>query len=735
MLCLALPAWAQGRDEVPPSGSNFGRVGLVEMPNARFRPDGSIEGGLAARRQRSFGFVNFQALPFLETTFRLTERLNGTTGRGTTTDRAFDVKLQLWDENDWRPALALGLQDFLGTGLYGGEFLVASKRFWSVDATLGLGWGRLATGGDLPNPFGYGLAQLNTRPRSVGQGGTFALNSIFRGPHAGVFGGLEWSVPPIATSLGEIEGLRAKIEYSADTLRDERGGYPARTTNLRGEARSRVNYGLQWQPNRHLDLGLSFTHGTDLLLRASLRLDPHNPPEVVRRPPPPLLARPEPVPETAEERAAPSPTWPQWLAQAASGVNGAIRLGRDDAEGEASDNAAVARRLFPALREAGFSPIALDIGGEEARLTISGGRFRTLPQVVGRVVRAAQPHLPAEVERIRVVWERDGAVVARLVVLREAFEQAARHIGSAEEILGSAQLLPAEREVSATEAQAGVPRLSWGIAPQVNLQLGDPRTSVRWQAGVAAGGRLDLGSGLGLAGSVSQAVAGNLDQGLPSDSRLPRVRSDFARYAREGRTSIPALYAERLWNPATDIYARVTAGLLEPMFGGVSAEVLWRPVDRAWAVGLDVSHVRQREYRQGLGFLPYAVTTGHASLYLDLPVWSLFTVLRAGRYLAGDWGGTVEVGRRFDNGIEVGGFATFTNVRARDFGEGSFDKGIYVRIPFDLFGADSRSRAALNLRPVQRDGGQRLQVDSPLWDVARDGRARDLQRGADWFLR
>jgi hypothetical protein len=103
---------------------------------------------------------------------------------------------------------------------------------------------------------------------------------------------------------------------------------------------------------------------------------------------------------------------------------------------------------------------------------------------------------------------------------------------------------------------------------------------VRWQAGVAAGRAARPRLGLGLAGSVSQAVAGNLDQGLPSDSRLPRVRSDFARYAREGRTSIPALYAERLWNPATDIYARVTAGLLEPMFGGVSAEMLWRPVDR-----------------------------------------------------------------------------------------------------------------------------------------------------------
>ena len=34
----------------------------------------------------------------------------------------------------------------------------------------------------------------------------------------------------------------------------------------------------------------------------------------------------------------------------------------------------------------------------------------------------------------------------------------------------------------------------------------------------------------------------------------------------------------------------------------------------------------------------------------------VYGILRAGRYLAGDWGGTVEIGRRFDSGIEVGGF-------------------------------------------------------------------------------
>jgi hypothetical protein len=39
------------------------------------------------------------------------------------------------------------------------------------------------------------------------------------------------------------------------------------------------------------------------------------------------------------------------------------------------------------------------------------------------------------------------------------------------------------------------------------------------------------------------------------------------------------------------------------------------------------------------------------------------------------------------------------------------------------------------VRPVQRDGGQRLAVDNPLWEVARDGRADALQRGFMGFVR
>ena len=674
---------------MPATGSDFGGVGLVEMRNARFRPDGTVEAGAAWRHQRQFWFLNFQALPFLETSFRLTDRLDATRGRGTSNDRAFDLKLRLWQENAWRPALAVGLQDAIGTGLYAGEYLVASKRFWNFDLSLGLGWGRLGTGGDLRNPAGLAWDRLGNRTRRVGEGGTPQFGSWFRGRDAAVFGGVEWSAPPLPTPWGEVEGLRAKLEWSGDALRDERGGYPRTLIGLRGQAATRLNLGLQWQPNPWLDAGLHLVHGTDLLFRLSLRTDPDRPPEFPRPPPPRLAPRPE--------------------AEGDGGTGG-----RD--------------ALHAVLREAGFTLTGFAVEGMEARLAVEGGRYATLAQMAGRVARAAQPHLPAGVEQLRLEWQRAGVTVASLVLLREAIEAAATGRGSAEEVLASTTLLPAE-------GTAPGPALSWGIEPRLGLQLGDPKTGVRWQAGLGAGARLALGGGFALAGSVAQVVAGNLDEALPSNSALPHVRTDAARYAREGKTSIPALYAERIWTPAPDLFARVTAGLLEPMFMGVSAELLWRPVAKPFALGLDLNWVAQRAYDGGFGALGYSVATGHLSLYADLPVWDLYAVLRGGRYLAGDWGGTVEIGRRFRSGIEIGGFATFTNVPFGRFGEGSFDKGIYLRFPLQLLGQETAARAAAVVRPVVRDGGQRLSVDNPLWEGTRDGRMDALGRGYGGFLR
>jgi hypothetical protein len=70
--------------------------------------------------------------------------------------------------------------------------------------------------------------------------------------------------------------------------------------------------------------------------------------------------------------------------------------------------------------------------------------------------------------------------------------------------------------------------------------------------------------------------------------------------------------------------------------------------------------------------------------------------------------------------VEVGAFFTKTNVSSERFGEGSFDKGIIIRIPLGWIAPiDTQNQVALDLRPVQRDGGQVLLGDATLYEETR----------------
>ena len=57
-------------------------------------------------------------------------------------------------------------------------------------------------------------------------------------------------------------------------------------------------------------------------------------------------------------------------------------------------------------------------------------------------------------------------------------------------------------------------------------------------------------------------------------------------------------------NPYKDIYAKLSGGLLEEMFGGVGGEVLYRPFNSTWGIGAELWRVRQRGYNQMFDFEP-----------------------------------------------------------------------------------------------------------------------------------
>ena len=74
--------------------------------------------------------------------------------------------------------------------------------------------------------------------------------------------------------------------------------------------------------------------------------------------------------------------------------------------------------------------------------------------------------------------------------------------------------------------------------------------------------------------------------------------------------------------------------------------------------------------------------TGHFNLYYKNDLFFPVDIhLSYGEYLAGDIGYTFDLSRKFNNGVTMGAFFTKTDVTSEQFGEGSFDKGVYFSIP------------------------------------------------------
>jgi Exopolysaccharide biosynthesis protein YbjH len=288
---------------------------------------------------------------------------------------------------------------------------------------------------------------------------------------------------------------------------------------------------------------------------------------------------------------------------------------------------------------------------------------------------------------------------------------------------------PLENPVLATETRKLFPRFIWDISPQVRESFFDPTRPLGIQLLGQANGTVELVRGLTLGATLEGNIVDNFQTNRSSDSLLPHVRSDFLQYFTKGKNGIAFLGAGYEFRVSRNVFANIRAGYLESMFAGVGGEVLWRPEGQRWALGADLYEVQQRDFDRLFGLQHYRVATGHVSLYYDSPWYDLNFAVRAGQYLAGDRGLTVEATRRFDTGIEIGAFFTKTNVPALQFGEGSFDKGIIIRIPLNwALPLDTQSQIGLDLRPVQRDGGQRLYGDTTLYDQTRRDSLGEMDR-------
>ncbi len=251
--------------------------------------------------------------------------------------------------------------------------------------------------------------------------------------------------------------------------------------------------------------------------------------------------------------------------------------------------------------------------------------------------------------------------------------------------------------------------------------LFDPDNLYKVGIGVQISGSIEPSPGLVFEGAFEAQLASNLDVGEPGESLLPRVASDYRRYRSEGANGIARLLVSKTGKLDDETWYRLSAGYFTDQFGGVGGEILYRPSGSRWSFGANAYYVRQRDFDRLFGFRDYDILTGHVSVYGERVIFDeLDFNVHAGRYLAGDWGATFEITRRFESGVELGAYATFTDVPFDVFGEGSFDKGLILRFPLNWLSPFATQTEYANvLRSLTRDGGVRLYDINPLWDSMR----------------
>ncbi len=653
------------------TASDWGEVGLLQTPTARMAPAGEIRFHFSHVTPYTSGTVMFQPLDWLETGFRYTDvsnRLYGPdiAGNQSYKDKSIDLKLRIREESSLWPQLAVGLRDLGGTGLFAGEYVVANKRWGNWDASLGLGWGYMGARGNLKNPLSALGARFDTRPANdVGQGGTVGFGGMFHGPTA-AFGGVQWHSPSDPWIL--------KVELDGNDYRHQPQGNNQVT-------KSPFNFGAVYRYSPNIDVSFGVERGNTFMLGFTLYggLNKLYSPKLLDTPLPPVQASaPANLSSAGWQGSAKSiDQYTGWSVRSISQEHITTTVVADT---DAATH--VQERIDRAI-----TVLHRDAPAESSRFVLQL-QERGLPMT--------------QVDVDRAEW-----VTLRTQVEAPALRLPAQRV-SAGQLTTAA---PLESDANTAQFwQAKTARFSSDIGPSYTQILGGPDNFLLYQLGVKASAEYKFSDRTWLTGAVNLRLSDNYANFVyDAPSQLPRVRTYQREYATTSALTMPLLQLTHVKDLGNGHYVSGYGGMLEAMYGGVGAEWLYRPWQSRLAWGVDVNHVRQRDFQQDLGFRDYTVNTGHATLYWDTGVKDLQVKLSAGRYLAGDVGATLDVSRVFSNGVKAGAWATKTNVSAAVFGEGSFDKGIYVTMPFDvLLPKSTPGSGSFVWNPLTRDGGARL---------------------------
>ena len=617
--------------------NNHGIVGLINTPTARFYDEGvhgvTVYGSDTDQKitltsnpydwfEASFFYMNTEKEQTCRQYFDSKVYCQGYK------DKGFNIKLRLKEEGVL-PAVAIGLMDFAGTGIYSSEYIVSSYGIGKIDMHLGLGWGKLSgSSKQINNPLGKLRESFYDRSGGYsGEGGQLNLSKYFSGENAAPFYGISYSLND-----------KTLIKFEKDTILDIEGA-----SLLYPERKSDFSFGIDYTINDNFSVGISHERGGYSSIRFIYKNNPQRSAKKYRY--------------QKAETSANDDKYTKLIKNLEENEIGVNKI----TETAGSIGLDLTQFIHPDLNiiEEIIAQSASDAGiNKNIKKDLRISDLKAVSEIDEAFQRSA-----------RIIYERPETrrVVTSTNVRFRPF------LASREEFFKGALLVENDTEFILRE----------------NLFF---NTNLKY------------------------SLADNFDDLIfPPENTFPaQVRSDVKQYLKRIDQGVLIGRAQFDYHitPKKNHHLMFTAGILEDMFSGYGSEYLYFQPNTNYSFGIELFKVKKRDYEWRFGHLDYENTTltgnfyyrNYGSIPFDMKI-------SAGEYLAGDVGSTIEFSRTYSSGVKFGVFATFTDVTTEEFGEGSFDKGIFFNIP--IYG----NLINYTWRPLTKDPGAKLTRHHNLHDL------------------
>ena len=525
-----------------PSFSNYGSLGLIQNPNARFLSEGFTALSWSHNEPYLRGSIIAYPFNWMEASFQYTDLNNALyspypdfSGSQSLKDKSFDVKFRVIKESNLMPSVAVGLRDIGGTGLFASEYIVFSKYIYeNIDATIGIGWGNLNGGESIGNPLKHFGQRFENRDPDFGLGGKLSTDSFFAGD-AGIFAGLEIFIP-------RLKGVRVKLEFDG-TNYDTEGVEPLAQN-------SRTNIGLLFPISDYFNLKLSSTRGNTINFGFSYKVN---------------LSKNNVLNQRKEKR---------------NNIKDSSIIKKVANQ----NNENLYKASIKYLSEEGFYLQKAELEDDSYRLEYAQKKFRNPVIASGRVTAILDEIIPDKVTDFEISLVNGGIGVNKVRVARDEYQRVRDAYADPDLLSYSIEVEPynPNNEKYDFSPEIEYPRFFSSLSPDLRTQIGGPDGFFFGDLKITSSSELLLNRNLSLITVASYGIYNNLDElKLPSDSILPHVRTEIVNYLKESRRfSIRRMQLNKFGQYGNSLYYKFSAGILESMFGGVGFEGLFKPFNK-----------------------------------------------------------------------------------------------------------------------------------------------------------